>query len=85
VFAIAALVLLALALSACGGANGSSVDADRRLIAAAREGDLERVRSLLESEADVHARDASGATALTAAAERLLETDIEIDHVNRLG
>lgn len=69
-FPIAVLVVLALALSACGGGQeeSSSADADRQLIVAARAGDLDRVRSLLEREADVHARDANGATALVAAA-----------------
>jgi hypothetical protein len=39
-----------------------------RLIEAARAGDLDLVRSLLEGEADVHAHDADGVTALIAAA-----------------
>jgi uncharacterized protein len=69
VFPIALLVLFALALTACGdGPEKSSADADRELIVAARAGDLDRVRSLLERDADVLARDATGATALVAAA-----------------
>jgi ankyrin repeat protein len=46
----------------------SAADADGELIVAARAGDVDRVRSLLERDADVDARDASGATALVAAA-----------------
>jgi hypothetical protein len=67
---ILALLLLVLALSACGGRkdDAPSPGRDRALIAAARAGDGDRVRSLLEEGADVHARDATGATALAAAA-----------------
>ena len=67
---ILALLVVVLALSACGGGTdkGPSPGGDRALIAAARAGDADRVRSLLEQDADVHARDATGATALVAAA-----------------
>jgi ankyrin repeat protein len=62
------LVLLALMGAECAGeAPESSADADGELIVAARAGDVDRVRSLLERDADVDARDASGATALVAA------------------
>jgi ankyrin repeat protein len=46
----------------------SSADAGGELLVAARAGDVDRVRSLLERDAAVDARDASGATALVAAA-----------------
>jgi uncharacterized protein len=66
---IAVLVLLALLCAGCAGeGRESSVDADGELIVAARAGDAGRVRSLLGRDADVDARDASGATALVAAA-----------------
>ena len=65
------LLLLVVAVSACSnGVKEPAADAGRELIVAAREGDLDRVRSLLESGADVDARDATGATALVAAAYR---------------
>jgi uncharacterized protein len=68
-FTIAVLVLLALMCAGCAGEEReSSADADGELIVAARAGDVDRVRSLLERDADVDARDASGATALVAAA-----------------
>jgi uncharacterized protein len=68
-FTIAVLVLLTLMGAGCAGdERGSSADADGELIVAARAGDVDRVRSLLERDADVDARDASGATALVAAA-----------------
>ena len=51
-----------------GKGRESAADADGELIVAARAGDVDRVRSLLERDADVDARDASGATALVAAA-----------------
>jgi uncharacterized protein len=63
------LVLLVFASTACGGGDEEpSREADGRLIAASRTGDLDRVRALLDSGADVQARDVSGATALVAAA-----------------
>jgi uncharacterized protein len=63
------LVLLALLCAGCAGEEReSSAGADGELIVAARAGDVDRVRSLLERDADVDARDASGATALVAAA-----------------
>ena len=63
------LVVLVTALSACAGEEDESpADRDRRLIAAARAGDLGGVRSMLERDADVRARDDAGATALVAAA-----------------
>lgn len=66
---IAILVLLALLGAGCAGeARESSADVDGELIVAARAGDIDRVRSLLERDADVDARDSSGATALVAAA-----------------
>jgi ankyrin repeat protein len=62
-------VLLALLGAGCAGEEReSSADADGELIVAARAGDVDRVRSLLERDAAVDARDASGATALVAAA-----------------
>jgi ankyrin repeat protein len=65
-------VVLALLGAGCAGEEReSSGDADGELIVAARAGDVERVRSLLERDAAVDARDArdaSGATALVAAA-----------------
>jgi uncharacterized protein len=62
-------VLLTLLGAGCAGKQReSSADADGELIVAARAGDVGRVRSLLERDADVDARDASGATALVAAA-----------------
>ena len=68
-FTIAVLVVLALMGAGCAGEEReSSADADGELIVAARAGDVERVRSLLERDAAVDARDASGATALVAAA-----------------
>ena len=66
-FTIAVLVVLALLGAGCAGEEReSSADADGELIVAARAGDVERVRSLLERDAAVDARDASGATALVA-------------------
>jgi hypothetical protein len=63
------LVLLALLGAGCAGEEReSSADADGELIVAARAGDVDRVRWLLERDAAVDARDASGATALVAAA-----------------
>jgi uncharacterized protein len=62
-------VVLALLGAGCAGKQPeSSADADGELIVAARAGDVGRVRSLLERDAAVDARDASGATALVAAA-----------------
>jgi uncharacterized protein len=66
---MAVLVFLALLGAGCAGKKReSSADADGELIVAARAGDVDRVRSLLERDAAVDARDASGATALVAAA-----------------
>jgi uncharacterized protein len=67
---IVTLLVLVLAVSACGGRKDAdpSPGRDRALIAAARVGDTDRVRSLLEEGADVGVRDATGATALVAAA-----------------
>lgn len=63
------LAVLALAVSSCGrGDVPGSAERDQELIAAARAGDADRVRALLGNGADVHARDADGATALVAAA-----------------
>jgi len=68
------LVLLGLFAVACGGmrerdADSVSSDAEeRRLISAARRGDPESVKNLLEQGASVDARDGSGRTALVAAA-----------------
>ena len=62
-------MLLALLGAGCAGnQRESSGDADGELIVAARAGDVDRVRSLLERDAAVDARDVSGATALVAAA-----------------
>lgn len=63
------MVVLALMCAGCAGeGRESSADADGELIVAARAGDVDRVRSLLGRDAAVDARDASGATALVAAA-----------------
>ena len=57
-------------LMACGGENRREADpmSDQKLIEAARAGDAEEVRALLEQGARVDAADSSGATALVAAA-----------------
>ena len=64
------------------------------LIATSEVGDDPRLLELtLDSGADVHAKDSYNGTGLIRAAERghativsrLLHTDIEVDHVNRLG
>jgi uncharacterized protein len=62
-------VLLALLGAGCASEEReSAADAHGELIVAARAGDVDRVRWLLERDADVDARHASGATALVAAA-----------------
>ena len=60
--------LLALLLSACGGDSEPTAELGPQLVEAARAGNAEQVRSLLERGADVEARDPTGATALVAAA-----------------
>jgi ankyrin repeat protein len=67
---VVALLAFILALSACSGDRDGDPSPARNseLIAAARAGDADRVRSLLERGADVHARDANGATSLVVAA-----------------
>ena len=75
------LVLLAV-LAGCGGEER---DLDAELLAAAYENDV--------AGADVNAKDSFNGTGLIRAAERgyativgrLVETDIDVDHVNRLG
>ncbi len=64
------MVAAAAALSGCGGEASRETDSmlDQDLIEAARAGNAEAVRSLLEDGASVEARDPSGATALVAAA-----------------
>lgn len=67
--AVAIAAVLGLGAAGCGG--GSVADEtlrSRELIAAARAGDADRVRRLLQRGAEVHGRDASGATALITAA-----------------
>ena len=63
-------VLVAAILTGCGGENPHEADSesDQKLIEAARAGDAEEVRALLEQGARVDAEDSSGATALVAAA-----------------
>jgi ankyrin repeat protein len=62
-------LILVLSISACGGEESeTTASTGQRLIEAARAGDVAEVRALLERDADVHARDANGATALVAAA-----------------
>ena len=78
---VAALLLAALATSACGDSEPGSVRqaADGRLdislIGAAERGELRRVRQLLERGASVRARDPDGRTALTVAA---LENHVDV-------
>ena len=60
-------MLLALLGAGCAGQEREP-SADGELIVAARAGDVDRVRWLLERDAAVDASDASGATALVAAA-----------------
>jgi uncharacterized protein len=79
------------------GADVNAKDASQEsayLIATSEIGDDPRLLELtLENGADVNARDSFDGTGLIRAAERgyvrivrrLLETDIDIDHVNRLG
>jgi ankyrin repeat protein len=63
------LAVVLLAVGGCGGDDGKASPAlDRELIAAARAGDADEVRALLDRGADVDGRDANGATALVAAA-----------------
>jgi hypothetical protein len=90
---------LIVAFAGCGG-DGADVNAEDAsqesayLIATSEIGDDPRLLELtLENGADVNARDSFDGTGLIRAAERgyvrivrrLLETDIDIDHVNRLG
>ena len=66
-----ALLLAVLSASACGSTDDpgdSGPPAARELIGAAARGDLGTVRRLLAAGANVDARDASGRTAVTAAA-----------------
>ena len=79
------------------GADVNAKDASQQnayLIATSEVGDDRRLLDLtLEAGADVHAKDRFNGTGLIRAAERgyprivarLLETDIDVDHVNRLG
>ncbi|MFF7294046.1 ankyrin repeat domain-containing protein [Microbacterium sp. NPDC008134] len=68
-------------------------DATRELLAAATEGDADRVRTALADGADIEARGAGGTTALVAAtkanraaaARVLIEAGADPDHVNNLG
>ncbi len=63
--------IVVLAAASCGGSEDTSVAdpaLDRQLIGAARSGELETVRSLLEQGASVTATDEGGATAPVAAA-----------------
>lgn len=71
---LVALLLVPVMTSACGGSatpddSGSDPPAARELIGAAARGDLTDVRRLLAAGAEVDARDASGRTAITAAAD----------------
>ena len=60
--------LLALSLSACGGDSEPDVSLGPQLLAAARAGDADEVRSLLDRGAEVESRDPTGVTPLVAAA-----------------
>ena len=62
------LVLVAIAVSACGGGETPQPSLDREFIEAARKGDRAGVRAALDQGARVDARDQTGATALIAAA-----------------
>ncbi len=81
---------LIVALAGCGG---NEVDLDTRLRSAAVANDVEHARHLIRDGADVDSKDRFNGTGLIRAAERgyprivrrLVETDIDVDHVNRLG
>jgi ankyrin repeat protein len=94
------LALLGAMVLGCGGADAPPPreDAelrpiDQRLLDAAYENDVAAARRLVADGADVDAKDSFNGTGLIRAAERghtrviarLLETEIELDHVNRLG
>lgn len=78
-------LLLLLGLAACGGE--APRPGPRELVEAATAGDLERVEALLDRGADVDGRDATGRTAVTAAAygghagvvRRLVEAGADVD------
>ena len=60
--------LLALSLSACGGDSEPDANLGPQLLEAARAGDADEVRDLLERGAPVESRNPAGATPLVAAA-----------------
>jgi len=60
--------LVALSLSACGGDSEPDANLGPQLLEAARAGDADEVRDLLERGAPVESRDPAGATPLVAAA-----------------
>ena len=59
---------VALSLSACGGDSEPDVSLGPQLLEAARAGDADEVRSLLDRGAEVESRDPTGVTPLVAAA-----------------